>query len=223
MTEGKLMQKKRIRRTHYLIKPGFQLKCAGFNLIVLLLACLVFGFIFYKSGTVTMITEISQIYPEKVPGFIMKLVLKQVLFTVLIFLPIVLAGSIYLSHKVAGPAYRLEKDIKKIAGGEFGLRVRIRKGDELQELTNEINGMVEKTGNMVMKIKDSARKMQDSVRGELDYARGVMEHIHTDIEHIKTDHLREHKECEFLPQLSEHVKHLDNHLHEILSHIGKEK
>ena len=217
------MEEKRIRRTQYLIKPKFQLKYAGFNLIVPLLACLVFGFIFYKSGTMTMIAEISQIYPEKVPGFIMKLVLKQVLFTALIFLPIVLAGSIYLSHKVAGPAYRLEKDMKKIAGGEFGLRLRIRKGDELQELTNEINGMVEKTGNMVMKIKNSTKKMQDSVREEMDYARGVMEHIHADIEHIKADHLEEHRECEFLPQLSEHVKHLDNHLHEILSHIEKGK
>ena len=217
------MEKKRIRRKQYLIKPKFQLKHAGFNLIVLLLACLTFGFIIYKSGTITMITEITRIYPEKVPWFIMKLVLKQVLFTVLIFLPVVLAGSVYLSHKIAGPAYRMEKDIKKITEGEFGLRIRIRKGDELQKLVNEINGMVESTGNMVMKIKNSTKKMQDSVRGELDYARSVMEHIHADIEHIKTDHLKEHRECKFVPELSEHVKDLDNHLHEILAHVEKEK
>ena len=217
------MEKKRIRRKQYLIKPKFQLKHAGFNLIVLLLACLTFGFIIYESGTITMITEISRIYPDKVPGFMMKLIVKQVLFTVLLFLPIVLAGSIYLSHKIAGPAYRMEKDIRKITEGEFGLRIRIRKGDELQELVNEINKMVESTGDMVMKIKDSTSKMQDSVRGEVSYARLIMEHIHTDIEHIKADHLEEHRECKFVPELSEHVKHLDNHLHEILAHVEKEK
>ncbi len=217
------MQRKRIRRKRYLVKPKFQLKYAGFNLVVMLLACLCFGFIIYKSGTITMISEISRIYPEKVPGFMMNLVVKQVLFTLILFLPIVLAGSIYLSHKVVGPAHRLEKDIRKIAEGEFGLRLRIRKGDELRELAGEVNRLVESTGNIVMKIKKSARKIQDSVREEVSYARLMMEHIHADIEHIKADHLEEHRECKFVPQLSEHVKDLDNHLHEILLHIEKEK
>ena len=103
------------------------------------------------------------------------------------------------------------------------MRIRIRKGDELQELVNEINKMVESTGNMVMKIKNSTEKMQDSVRGEASYARLIMEHIHADIEHITADHLEEHRECKFVPELSEHVKHLDNHLHEILAHVEKGK
>ena len=54
------MEGERIRRRQYLIKkPKFQLKYAGFNLIVMLLACLVFGLIVYRSGTI-MISEISR-------------------------------------------------------------------------------------------------------------------------------------------------------------------
>ena len=65
--------------------------------------------------------------------------------------------------------------------------------------------------------------MQDSIRGEVSYARLIMEHIHADIEHIKADHLKEHRECAFVPELGEHVKDLDNHLHEILAHVERDR
>lgn len=58
-----------------------------------------------------------------------------------IFLFCVLMGviSVFLTHRVAGAAYRLEKCIKGMAGGDLDLRIALRKRDYLQNLAEALN------------------------------------------------------------------------------------
>ena len=47
--------------------------------------------------------------------------------------------SIYLTHRLAGPLYRLEQGARELLHGNLTIRVRLRKGDQLQELAELAN------------------------------------------------------------------------------------
>jgi len=48
-----------------------------------------------------------------------------------------------LSHRLAGPVYRLEKDLQDIAKGNFSIRIKFRKKDELKSIAEGINRILD--------------------------------------------------------------------------------
>jgi len=64
----------------------------------------------------------------------------KILFLGLVVVIIELAFlTIFISHKVAGPVYRLDKFAEGIRGGDFTSRIYLRKGDELVEVASDFN------------------------------------------------------------------------------------
>ncbi|MBD3243546.1 MAG: hypothetical protein GF331_23350 [Chitinivibrionales bacterium] len=62
--------------------------------------------------------------------------------------------TVYFSHKVAGPIYRLEKVCTALADGDYSQRVMLRKGDELQNLAALLGGAIEKTRARMAALRD---------------------------------------------------------------------
>ena len=54
------------------------------------------------------------------------------------------ALSIFITHRMAGPIYAIEKVFSRIADGDVTARVRLRKRDDLHELGRAINSMLDK-------------------------------------------------------------------------------
>ena len=213
------MENKKWKRRNYFINPKLQLRYIGIMLSFVLLVSITLICIVYRSGTIQMIAEINRIYPEGIPGFMLKLIFQQLGATFLITLPVIILASVFLSHKIAGPLFRIKGDLKKIGEGDLGLRVRIRKGDELHDLVKEINDMTENTEKLFAKVKESTGKLSNAVKERVERSQTLMEHIHSDIEHIESEHLGQNKGCECVPALKKHVKDLDSHLHEILNRL----
>ncbi len=59
-----------------------------------------------------------------------------------IYLVLISVFSIFKSHKMAGPIHNIKRSLKKIADGEDVPMIRIRKGDEFQELVEELNRVI---------------------------------------------------------------------------------
>ena len=57
--------------------------------------------------------------------------------------------SIYISHKIAGPLYRLKKALSLITEGNLDAKVKLRKGDDLQDLAEQLNVLVEELRTFV--------------------------------------------------------------------------
>ncbi|MEW6555985.1 MAG: hypothetical protein AB1349_01370 [Elusimicrobiota bacterium] len=63
----------------------------------------------------------------------------------LIYIVFVAVVSIYISHKIAGPVFKLKKQIREIINsGDTSRKIFVRKGDELQDLVAVINELLEK-------------------------------------------------------------------------------
>ncbi|MBI4683050.1 MAG: methyl-accepting chemotaxis protein [Nitrospirae bacterium] len=55
-----------------------------------------------------------------------------------------IAITIFLPIKIAGPLFRIERDLKeKVAGGDLTARIILRKGDELSDLAEAVNVCLE--------------------------------------------------------------------------------
>src|SRR5437016_268184 len=52
--------------------------------------------------------------------------------------------AIWVSRSIAGPLYRIEKDIESLLlGASNGVRVHLRQGDHLQHLADLVNQLIE--------------------------------------------------------------------------------
>jgi methyl-accepting chemotaxis protein len=61
----------------------------------------------------------------------------------LVYAVFIFLFSIYLSHKIAGPLYRLENDVKTLAqDGDLTRMFRLRKRDEMQGMAEALNTLV---------------------------------------------------------------------------------
>ncbi|HOD41746.1 MAG TPA: HAMP domain-containing protein, partial [Candidatus Wallbacteria bacterium] len=74
----------------------------------------------------------------------------QVLIARMTFIAVMICFlSVFVSHKIAGPVYRLEESAKIIASGDFSRRIKLRQGDELQDLADAFNTMTESLDKII--------------------------------------------------------------------------
>jgi methyl-accepting chemotaxis protein len=62
-------------------------------------------------------------------------------------------AGIFLSHRVAGPLYRVERVAEEISKGNLDVSVRFRKSDELRTLADSLNRMITGIKGIVMEDK----------------------------------------------------------------------
>ena len=72
-------------------------------------------------------------------------------------LVILMLHSVLVSHKVAGPLYRLRHEFKLIGGGDIGRVIRIRKRDYLHKEAEALNAMLASLRARVERIDRGCR------------------------------------------------------------------
>ena len=164
------------RRRRYLIKLGLQLRYMMLVLLAMLAVLVVVGWTVYftiwkeitADPNLTM-DKLVVIFEKGNTELLKKLVI------IVIFVAIL---SIFVSHRIAGPVYRFEKSAKIIAEGDLSLRIRLRKGDELQELADAFNQMTESLESIVFndrKVLKRLEKVLKSLREKLESKRAWTE------------------------------------------------
>jgi methyl-accepting chemotaxis protein len=63
------------------------------------------------------------------------------------------ALSIFVTHKIAGPLYRLKKTISEITKGNLDVKVRLRKRDDLKDLAEHVNMLADELKTFVNTVK----------------------------------------------------------------------
>jgi signal transduction histidine kinase len=131
---------KKVKRkfSNYLINERMQLTLTLRFLVLSLLFTIFIGMMMFF-----VIWPVVRIYipPALVSVMIQQLVSK--LYSTSFILLIVIAGfSIVLTHRIAGPVYNLEKTLERLNQGEDVNLIKLRDGDELQELATKINQVI---------------------------------------------------------------------------------
>ena len=141
------MTEKQRNLKNILINPSFQLKHALWTLLTGLILVGLYSFFVYKKieenyiilvDASPMDEEVKKQMWLELDQFILNLGMYSVIFLVLACLL-----GFFLSHKVAGPLYKLKTSMDLIKEGKIEQRVQFRSGDEFQGVATSFNEMMD--------------------------------------------------------------------------------
>jgi methyl-accepting chemotaxis protein len=86
---------------------------------------------------------------QKTSFAIMPAVLWTNAITLVLITLATIAVVLFISHRIAGPLFRFEKELKEIAGGDLTKTIRLRRKDQVTDMARELNNM---TGGLRDKV-----------------------------------------------------------------------
>lgn len=129
------------------LNKKFQIKYAvmiGLSMLVLLIIA---GFFTYTTINPLFPNILSSHYASRLKSIQTKLI-----FSGLAYIVLISVLSVYVSHKIAGPIWKIETDIKSLVEKEdFDMRFSIRRKDELHELVKLLNLLMDKFSEKLKK------------------------------------------------------------------------
>ena len=128
------------KRSVFLINPRFQLRFSLIFAGIVFLSSLVYPLIFmdFLSELARQSPQTQEIAAKSKEDLVLLLVPIQILFAILAFLV-----SIFMTHKIAGPMYKLKNHLADIRLGEAISPLAFRKGDHFHDVADEVSLFLE--------------------------------------------------------------------------------
>lgn len=140
------------RRRHFFIDKHLQTKYMLLTIVLLLVYSAIFVIIIFTPYILPI--QLNVPLEEKAEAARALLVLhKSVWPALLVVIPVLGVVSIFITHRLVGPVYRLRKALREITAGNLDTRVTLRKGDDLQELADDVNHLTEILSSFVSTLK----------------------------------------------------------------------
>lgn len=149
-------------RKKYFIDKRLQARFILFTIVLLMVYTLLFAVILF----VPYMVPLSFDYPldEQTEAARMVLSLHTSIWPALAIVTLVLGvSSIFVSHKVAGPIYRLKRSLAEVAGGNINLILKFRKRDELHDLADSVNLVIHELRSLVGALKNDHEIVSRSI------------------------------------------------------------
>lgn len=162
----------RFRRSTFLINRPFQLRfslyvCSwifGLSLVYPLLIHQLFEKFLRYAAQDPMGPPLEALHKTR-EDIVWLLVILQGLFLLIVFLM-----SIFMSHRIAGPLFKLRSFLESARQGEFSRALNFRKTDYFQELAHGYNSMMDKFRYVLKRSAGSASIAETHVRKALEHA-----------------------------------------------------
>ncbi len=182
------------KRRHYFIDRKFQtVFILKFCLIVIASSVLVGGLVLFLSRNATTVAiENTKVLVKRTSDFLLPLMLETLAIVSLFSALSVALLSLFVSHKISGPLYRLQREIKFLGKLDLRRNFHIRAKDQLQELACSLEEMNSSLKEKIGKIQDAYGKLYNCLKemplNDEDKARisSLLEEIRRDLESFKT-------------------------------------
>lgn len=139
-----IMAKTRYKRTQYFVAAKFQIKYILYILLFLYLGAAIAGYTVYYTTWITLGEKLANIYPRSRVISIFHTANMALLLRLLLLTPLFVYIGIRLSHRIAGPIFRIENYIDKLMSGDYSQDLTLRKGDELQSIADKLSKLSQK-------------------------------------------------------------------------------
>jgi methyl-accepting chemotaxis protein len=129
---------KSFRRRHFFIDKHLQTKYLLLTILLLLSYSLIFVILIFLPYILPIHFNLP--LEERAEAARVLLALNKSVWPALLVAILILGVlSIFITHKIVGPIYRLKKALGEMIEGNLDVRVTLRKGDDLQELADHVN------------------------------------------------------------------------------------
>ena len=154
------------RRRQYYINKKFQGNFIVQFSAFLILGCMAFGLAVYVYSAQTLTTAFidSKLRVMSTASFLLPALILIALVVTAILAVMAAFRLLLLSHKIAGPLYRLEKTAQAITSGKLDFQVKLRSGDELQAFARTMDEMVKELRIRATEIRDQNQKLRKIIQ-----------------------------------------------------------
>ncbi|MBI3601967.1 MAG: hypothetical protein HY209_03645 [Candidatus Omnitrophica bacterium] len=153
------------QRHNFYIDKDFQTKfIIKFCLIVCAGALLTIAFLYYLARLSTTVAIInSRVTVMTTSDFIMPLLIQTVIVVMVFVSMATIMVTLFVSHKIAGPLYRFKQTFKELSQGRFTNQVKLREGDQLQEVAGDFNQMITTVRTQVQTAQEQLAAIKKDV------------------------------------------------------------
>lgn len=130
------------RRRKVLIRPGYQIQVAATILVFIIGYSILLGILIFYPLEQEFAAANSQDQQFLIARQMLDLH-RRFWPSVLVVGIIVAVQSIFITHRVVGPAYHVQRILEALSAGRYEMRVHLRRGDRLRELETAVNALGE--------------------------------------------------------------------------------
>jgi methyl-accepting chemotaxis protein len=154
------------RRRNYYIKKEFQRNFILKFCALVAVGSLISGLIIYAMSRATLTTtfENSRLAIKSTADFILPAVLLSSALVIILIGIATTIVALFTSHKIAGPLYRMDKDVQEVATGNLKMRFNLRAGDELKALAVSLDIMAHNLREAIGGIKSSVGELESLMK-----------------------------------------------------------
>jgi methyl-accepting chemotaxis protein len=165
------------RRRNYFIDKSFQSRfIIKFCLLVMVASALTGASLYYFSQhTTTVAFEHLKVVVKSTADFIMPIMVGTLIIVTLLVAAATIIVTLFTSHRIAGPLYRLKIELDKMKNGDFSCPVRIRTKDQLQHLASNFEEMRLNLKGSVKALKENWHSLSGNLRKLRDAAQDASE------------------------------------------------
>lgn len=157
-------QERTYKRKQYFIKKNFQFKfILKFCLIILIGTILSMGLLFlFSHDTLTSSFQQSRLVIKNTSLAILPTLIYTTLITFGLITLATIVVTLFVSHKIAGPLFRFEKDLKEIEKGDLTKSIKLREKDQTTDLADSLNKMTASLHEKVLNVRTGVEKLIES-------------------------------------------------------------
>jgi len=163
-----MSQEHTYKRRHFFVKKGYQFRfILKFCLIVLAGTAISSGLLFlFSRGTLTSSFENSRLAIENTAFAILPSLLYINIFTLVVITLATVVAVLFISHKIAGPMFRFEKELEEIGQGDLTKKIHLRKKDQITDMAESLNRMTASLHDKVHAIQTEVERLSQAASKE---------------------------------------------------------
>jgi len=146
------------QRRNYYIDKDFQnkfiLKFCSLVALGSLLTVILIYWLAWHSTTVGIAD--GRVAVHSTAEYLLPLLLQTVFVVFVVVSLSTIVMTLFISHKIAGPLYRLKVMLGALGEGDFSSSMRLREDDQLQQVAAAYNEAVEKINGKIKRAKNSS-------------------------------------------------------------------
>lgn len=158
--------KKPYKRRQFFVKKDYQFKfILKFCLIVMAGSFISTGLIlFFSQGTLTSSFENSRLVVKSTALAILPAIIYTNIITLIMISLATILVVLFVSHKIAGPMFRFEKELKLIGDGDLTKVIHLRKDDQIKDMAESLNKMTASLHGKTLDIQHGLEKVVASAK-----------------------------------------------------------
>lgn len=159
----------KFRRRRILIRPGYQFQVAATILLFIVGYSLLLGILIFYPLQQEFAASVSLEQQFRVAHQVLDLH-RRFWPSVMVVGILVAIQSIFVTHRVVGPAYHVQRVLEGLTAGRYEVRVHLRRGDRLQELETATNAL----GEALLQREEASSAQMARLRAAIEDLRAAL-------------------------------------------------